>query len=35
VYVLELGSIKMEGPAKDIMENTDVKNSYLGIKADK
>jgi branched-chain amino acid transport system ATP-binding protein len=35
VYVLELGSIKMEGPAKEIMENADVKNSYLGIKADK
>lgn len=30
-YVLETGRIAMEGPAKDILENPQVKEVYLGI----
>lgn len=29
-YVLETGSVVLEGDAKDIMENEDVKKAYLG-----
>jgi len=30
-YVLELGKITLEGDAKDLIENEDVKRAYLGI----
>lgn len=30
-YVLEQGKIAMEGPAKDLLENEELKKSYLGI----
>ena len=30
-YVLELGKITLEGNAKDLIENEDVKRAYLGI----
>lgn len=29
-YVLETGSISLEGPAKDLLTNEDVKKAYLG-----
>ena len=28
---METGTIALQGPAKDLRENDDVKNSYLGI----
>ena len=31
-YVLELGRIVMDGPCRELMENEDVKEFYLGIK---
>lgn len=31
-YVLETGDIALEGPAKEIMNNKRVQESYLGIK---
>jgi branched-chain amino acid transport system ATP-binding protein len=30
-YILESGRIMMEGPAKDLAENEDVKEFYLGV----
>ena len=30
-YVMETGTIALQGPAKDLRENDDVKNTYLGI----
>lgn len=30
-YVLETGSITLEGPSKDLLANEDVKKAYLGI----
>jgi len=30
-YVLELGSIKLEGAGKELLDNDDVKKAYLGI----
>ena len=30
-YVMETGQIALEGPAKDLRENDDVKHTYLGI----
>lgn len=33
-YVMEVGRIVLEGPSKDLRENADVKEFYLGIKAD-
>jgi len=32
-YVLELGRIVMENTCRELMENEDVKEFYLGIKA--
>ena len=29
-YVIETGNITMEGPAKELKENPDVKRAYLG-----
>jgi len=29
-YVLETGSIVLEGPARELLENRDVQRAYLG-----
>ncbi|MDR0656906.1 MAG: ABC transporter ATP-binding protein [Treponema sp.] len=34
-YVLEIGRIKLEGTTQEMMENEDVKSSYLGVKINK
>jgi branched-chain amino acid transport system ATP-binding protein len=30
-YLLEVGQIKMSGPARDLLENEDVRRAYIGI----
>jgi branched-chain amino acid transport system ATP-binding protein len=30
-YVLETGHIGLEGPAKELADNEDVRNAYLGL----
>jgi len=30
-YVLDVGHIRMSGPAKDLMDNPTIKEAYMGI----
>jgi branched-chain amino acid transport system ATP-binding protein len=30
-YLLEVGRIRMSGPARDLMENEDVRRAYVGL----